>query len=117
LGLEPEGPHRLGADRAERFYASEFIGRNTKAVYRNDAAIGLGASNGAAPRGRGTVAYALTYALGEVEKIEDGTYNRVAWRQSKTAVKASGMRVHASGCRVVARMLDDLAAGKIWGIG
>lgn len=34
----------------------------------------------------------------------------------RTAVKASSMRVHASSCRVIAQMIDQLAAGQINGI-
>lgn len=101
---------------AQRFYdtmKSLGVGDNTRASYRNEACR-IGAGGGL--NDRGTVGYGLMYALGEVEKVEDGTYNRVELRQSRTAVQASGMRCHASNCRVIAQLLDRLAAGEIWGI-
>lgn len=114
LGLMEQG-EQISRD-ARRIFDSMVavgVGRSTQASYRNEA-CSVGAGGGL--NDRGAIGYGLLHALGEVEKIEDGTYNRVEWRQSKAAVKASGMRCHASNCRVIAGMLDDLAAGKIWGI-
>lgn len=115
LGLIEQG-ERIARDaqRFGRVMKDEIgVGSSTMASYRNEA-CSVGAGGGL--NDRGALAYGLMYALGDMERIADGTYNRTQWRQSKTAVKASGMRCHASNVRVIAGMLDKLASGEIWGI-
>jgi hypothetical protein len=92
---------------ATRFGQSDFLGQSTAASFLNDASQAVGATNGVAPRGRGDVAYALMYALSQTEKYGEGT------ALANTGTKAASLRVHGASCRVIAGMLDSLAAGEI----
>lgn len=96
---------------AERFYGSSLIGPNTKASFRNDASIALGMTNGASARGRGDLGYALMHAMYSMEQYGADT----ALANMKT--KASGLRVHAASCRVIAGIADGIVEGRYRSIG
>lgn len=97
---------------AEQLYASPLMGRNTKASYRNEASGALGAGG---IGNRGTVGYALMHVLYSIETY--GPREDLELHQSRTAVKASNMRVHAASCRVISQIARDVASGKYRRIG
>lgn len=118
LGMIEMG-HELAA-AATRFYLNELIGPNTKASFRNESGS-VGGTNGFTPAGRGSVEYGLMYALGEAHKYETGEYQaRNGERLMPTSTlrcQAQHMRCHASSCRVIAQIANDVREGRYSRIG
>ena len=117
-GLKCDPRAALGLiERAQRFVGSgnrweqdrELIGERTScSILWNDGGIALGIGK---PESRGDMGYALMYAVSEFAKYGERGADSI--QPSYTAVKASSIRVYASGLRVLAGMLEDVATGKL----
>lgn len=94
------------AERGARLLANRLIGPKTHASHRNDLSIALGEDREATSQ----VSYAIVYSFYQTAKYGPTDL-------SNLDVKASSLRIYAAGCRVVAHIARQVAAGEYRRIG